>query len=96
MGAFMAFASLPLLFLSFPSAPPPLPPPPSPSHQQEEFLYLKISKWKKKRLTKKCMSVVKSVKYIIKQQLLLSVLLTHKQVFIEKTKISNWQQVFTF
>lgn len=22
--------------------------------------------------------------------------LTHKQVFIEKTKISDWQQVFTF
>lgn len=89
--AFMAFASLPLLFLSFPSAPPPL-----------LLLLPAISRrsfctWKYQNggrnahrnmqgMCKKCQIY----------KFPLSVQLTHKQVFIEKTKISDWQQVFTF
>lgn len=73
-GAFIAFASLHLLFLS------------------SEFLYVKISKWTK--TDHKIMQVTCKKCKIYK--FLLSVQLTHKQVLIEKTKISDWQQVFTF
>lgn len=83
-----------LLFLSSycPSPLPTTPSSPSPSRQQEELLYLKISKWRK--TAHKIMHIMCKKCKIYKFLLFAS--LTHKQVFIEKTTISDWQQVFTF